>query len=57
MTFQVLDFKENYFPDLLDNEYLPIKLTYTKDNITIDISRMQHGEGSRVITTQLAIPK
>ena len=32
MIFQVLYFKENHFLDLLDNEYLPIKLTYMKDS-------------------------
>ena len=31
MTFQVSDFKRNYFLKLLDDEYLPIKPTYTKD--------------------------
>jgi len=30
MTFQVLDFKENHFLDLLDGEYLSVKPTYTK---------------------------
>ena len=31
MIFQVLDFKKNCFLKLLDDKYLPIKSTYTKD--------------------------
>ena len=32
MTFQVLNYKRNYFFDLLNDDYLPIKSTYTKDS-------------------------
>jgi len=33
ITFQALNYKENNFLDLLDNDYLPAKPTYTKDGI------------------------
>ena len=32
MYFQALEYKGNHFLDLLDNNYLPIKPTYTKDS-------------------------
>ena len=31
MTFQALDYKENNFLELINNDFLPIKPTYTKD--------------------------
>lgn len=32
MMFQVLDYKRNHFLNLLNDDYLPIKPTYTKDD-------------------------
>jgi len=32
MIFQVSDHRENHFLELLDNDYLPIKLTYIKSS-------------------------
>ena len=37
MIFQTLDCKEKNFLDLLNNEYLPIKLTYIKDGTWLDL--------------------
>ena len=37
MTFQVLDYKENHFLDLLDDNYLSIKPSYTKDSLQLKL--------------------
>ena len=39
MTFQISNLKENYFLNLLDDDYLPIKPTYMKSSLWLKVNR------------------
>jgi len=58
MTFQALDFKGNHFLDLLDDNYLPVKLTYSKSRPWLELvghSNSLYTRATRAITNYVLI--
>ena len=60
ITFQVSDFKRNYFLDLLDDGFLSIKLTYMKNGTWLKSIRHSNSlctRATREITNHIPIGK
>jgi len=58
MIFQASDLKGNYFPDLLDNNYLPVKPTYSKGSLWLKLfgySNFLYARATRAITNHAPI--
>ena len=58
MIFQISNLKENYFLNLLDDDYLPIKPTYMKSDLwlkLIDYSNSLYTRVIRAITNHMLI--
>jgi len=58
MIFQISNLKENYFLNLLDDDYLPIKPTYMKSDLwlkLIDYSNSLYTRVIRAITNYMLI--
>ena len=58
--FQILDYKENHFLDLLDKDHLPIKPTYIKSNLWLKLLshfNSLYARATRAITNHAPIGK